>query len=207
MTTEEEEANRTLPRTQPWPCKKNNQHVVGVQVGGNVIIMASGQIPLCQRVQGGEKERPPPWWHDANNNHNQRCNCESAALAPLSLLHPCPRQHCTAVFAGVDLVSLPSSRWYLCLPYAGVIGLVVLAYLPLLHWCHCPSCTEIFAILALALLSFLRWHHFLCHADVSTIIALASLPLLRWRHHPCCIGVFAGTMLVSITLVVLASLP
>jgi hypothetical protein len=136
MMTEEEERNRTLPGTWPWPRKNNNQSVVRVQVGGNVIIMAWCQISPCRRFQMGEKEWPPLQQQDANNNDSKRCNCDSVALVLLSLLHPCPRQHCAAVFAGVDLVLLPSSRWHLCLPYSGIIALVVLVCLPLLCWCY-----------------------------------------------------------------------
>jgi hypothetical protein len=137
--------------------KNNYQCVVGVQFGGNVIIMAWRQIPPYWRVQRGEKEWPPPRQHGANNNDNKRCNYDSVALVLSFLLPLCPPQHCAAVSVGIDLVLLPSSHWHLCLPYAGIVALVMLAYLPLLHWCHHPCCTGVFAILALALLPSLHW--------------------------------------------------
>ncbi len=81
MTNEEEEANKTLPGTWLRLRKNNNQHVVGVRVGGIVIIMAWRQIPPCWRGQTGEKERPPLQQHDANNNNNKRYNSDSVLLA------------------------------------------------------------------------------------------------------------------------------
>ncbi len=109
MRSEEEEVNKTLSGTWPRLRKKSHQHVVGVQIGGKVIIMAWRQMSPFQRAQRGEKEWPPLRQHDANNDDNNKCICDSVALALLPLLHSCPGQHCTAVFAGVDLVSLPSS--------------------------------------------------------------------------------------------------
>jgi hypothetical protein len=70
MTTKEEESNGT----------SNNQPVAGVQVGGKVIKIAWHQIRLCQRAQRGEKEQPPLWQHDVNNNNNKRCKYDSIAI-------------------------------------------------------------------------------------------------------------------------------
>jgi hypothetical protein len=121
-TTEEEKANGTPPGIWLCPHKNNNQYVVGVRVGGIVIVMAWYQIPLCRRVWRGKKDWPPLQRHDANNNKHKKCNCDSVAALP-SLLHPCPHQHCAAIFAGVI--------WCCCRYQTGIFAFLTLASLPL----------------------------------------------------------------------------
>ncbi len=128
MTAEDQKANRTPPGTLlgtwPRPSKNNNQCLVGVWIGGNVIIMAWRQIPLCWRAQRGEEEWPPSRWQNANNNKNNRCNCDSIVLECC----PC----CTRAPVGIGLQSLLTLIWCHCPHHAGIFAFLMLTSLPLL---------------------------------------------------------------------------
>jgi hypothetical protein len=58
---ERRKSNWDYVGTRPQPHKNNNQHAVGVPVGGNVIIMAWQLIPSPWRVGGVRKNALPPW--------------------------------------------------------------------------------------------------------------------------------------------------
>jgi hypothetical protein len=124
MTTEEEEANRTLPGTWLWLHKSNNQGLMGVQVGGNVIIITWCQIPPCQRAQRVRKNGLL-----CGSMMPTVMTTKDATVTPLHWhCPPC----CTRAPASIALQFLPLLIWCCCPHHASVFAFLMLASLPLL---------------------------------------------------------------------------